>query len=275
MQVAVVMRVVLAAARLPRLPLEHEALHHRNAVRDPDLDAVRFAPAALAPGSDHAIRLRCLVVPFDPREETPAPHRPVDDRPYGGGPGRVMTPEPLSAAIGRARDRAPEGPVILLSPQGRPLTQAGARRLAAGGAATLVCGRYEGVDERVVCQEVDEELSIGDYVLSGGEFAALVVIDATARLIPGVLGDATSAACDSFADGLLDYPHYTRPETFAGMDVPPVLLSGDHAAIRRWRLMQSLGRTWQRRPELIEGRALTDEESALLKEFRSSEQKES
>jgi len=204
----------------------------------------------------------------DPRAHTRDVHQTVDDRPYGGGPGMVMKPEPLLAAIGVAQSRVPAGsPRLLLSAQGEPFTQAWARELAALPGLVLVAGRYEGVDERVVELGIDRELSVGDYVLSGGEWPALVVIDAVARLLPGALGDERSAQSDSFSDGLLDWPHYTRPEVFAGLSVPPVLLSGNHADIRRWRLQQAVSRTWRRRPDLIAGCGLAPEASRLLNEF--------
>jgi tRNA (guanine37-N1)-methyltransferase len=204
----------------------------------------------------------------NPRSHAGDPHRTVDDRPFGGGPGMVLKAEPLAAAVGAAKARLPAGsPVIALAAEGRPFDQATARRLATLPGFALVAGRYEGIDQRVLDTLIDEEVSIGDYVLSGGELPALVVIDAVARLLPGVLGDAASAAEDSFGDGLLDWPHYTRPEVWEGRQVPPVLLGGNHAAIRRWRLMQALGRTWQRRPDLLAARALTQDERALLEEF--------
>ena len=190
-------------------------------------------------------------------------HRVTDDTPYGGGQGMVMKPEPLTAAI-EATGRGPQRPWrVLLSPQGAVLTPARARALADRPALALVCGRYEGVDERV-CAVVDEELSIGDYVVSGGEIAAVVVIDAVARLVPGVLGCAESAAEESFADGLLEYPHYTRPPEFRGARVPQMLLSGDHGAIARWRRHESLRRTWERRPDLLERAELSDDDRAFL-----------
>ena len=205
----------------------------------------------------------------NPRDFTRDRHRSVDDRPYGGGPGMVMTVEPLRSAIRAVRDQQADGTrVSLLSPQGRKLDQAAILELAARPGLILLCGRYEGVDERLIDLEVDEEWSIGDYVISGGELAAAIVIDAVSRLIPGVLGDAQSAQQDSFMDGLLDYPHYSRPERVEGMEVPPVLLSGDHEAIRRWRRKQSLGRTWLRRPDLLQGRKLDEEARQLLKEFK-------
>ena len=180
---------------------------------------------------------RLVLDAVNPRDFTRDRHRSVDDRPYGGGPGMVMRPEPLAAAIERGREIAgASAPVIYLSPQGERLTDRRARALAEGAGMVLLAGRYEGVDERLLNEAVDEELSIGDYVLSGGELAALVVVDAVTRLLPGVLGHQDSAAEDSFADGLLDCPHYTRPEVYAGQAVPEVLRSGDHAAISRWRL---------------------------------------
>jgi tRNA (guanine37-N1)-methyltransferase len=204
----------------------------------------------------------------DPREHTSDVHRTVDDRPYGGGPGMVMKAEPLRAAIGEARSRLPKGsPCVVLTPQGRPMDQALVRELAAYQGLVLVAGRYEGPDERLIELEAQYEVSIGDFVLSGGEIPALVVADAVTRLVPGVLGDAESAAQDSFEDGLLDCPHYTRPEVFEGLQVPPVLLSGDHGAVRRWRLQQSLGRTWLRRPDLLEELDLDEERKVLLEEF--------
>jgi tRNA (guanine37-N1)-methyltransferase len=204
----------------------------------------------------------------DPRAHTSDVHHTVDDRPYGGGPGMVMKPEPLSAAIGAARARLPAGsPVVALSAQGERLTQRRVRELAQRSGLVLVAGRYEGIDERVLESEVDLELSIGDYVLSGGELPALVLIDALVRLLPGALGDERSAAQDSFTAGLLDWPHYTRPEEYAGRRVPAVLLSGDHAAIERWRRKQALGRTWLRRRELLDGKELDADSAALLQEF--------
>jgi tRNA (guanine37-N1)-methyltransferase len=204
---------------------------------------------------------------WNPRDYTSDRHRTVDDRPYGGGPGMVMKPEPLHAAIQSARAALPVARVIYLSPQGRKLDQRGVEELATRAQMILVAGRYEGIDERLIEAEVDEEWSIGDYVLSGGELAAMVLVDAVTRLLPGALGDAQSAKQDSFADGLLDCPHYTRPEEFAGRRVPEVLLGGNHEVIRRWRLKQALGRTWLRRPELLQGRELDKEQKRLLDEF--------
>ncbi|RUT66451.1 tRNA (guanosine(37)-N1)-methyltransferase TrmD [Morganella morganii] len=206
---------------------------------------------------------------WNPRDFTYDRHHTVDDRPYGGGPGMLMMVEPLRKAIHAAKAAAGDNAkVIYLSPQGRKLDQQGVCELAANEKLILVCGRYEGADERVIQTEIDEEWSVGDYVLSGGELPAMVLIDAVSRFVPGVLGHQASAKEDSFADGLLDHPHYTRPEALDGMNVPPVLLSGNHAEIDRWRMKQSLGRTWLRRPELLESLALTDEQRMLLAEFR-------
>jgi tRNA (guanine37-N1)-methyltransferase len=208
------------------------------------------------------------VATWDPRDDTRDRHRTVDDRPYGGGPGMVMKVQPLRDALRRARQVAePRGRTLYLSPQGRLLNQDGARELAREPRLILLTGRYEGIDERLIEAEVDEEWSIGDYVLSGGELAALVVIDAVARLLPGALNDEESAEQDSFVDGLLDFPHYTRPEEIDGRRVPAVLLSGDHAAIARWRRREALGRTWLRRPDLLAQRALAARDRALLDEF--------
>jgi len=204
---------------------------------------------------------------WNPRDYTHDVHRTVDDRPYGGGPGMVMKVEPLQAAIEDAKAAAPNRSVIYMSPQGRRFDQAAAREFSQRDGLILVAGRYEGIDERFINRYVDEEWSIGDYVLSGGELPALVIMDAVIRLIPGVLGAADSAEQDSYTDGLLDCPHYTRPEEFDGEAVPSVLLSGNHEAIRRWRLQQSLGRTWMRRPDLLADRQLTAEEQVLLDEF--------
>lgn len=204
----------------------------------------------------------------NPRDHATDTHRTVDDRPYGGGPGMVMKFEPAAAAIGAARAEMSGGcRVIGLSPQGSVFDQASACRLAAEPGIILVAGRYEGLDERLIDAEIDEELSLGDFVLSGGEIAAMAVVDAIARLIPGVLGDEESARQDSFMDGLLDYPHYTRPEEVAGRRVPEVLLSGDHARIARWRSKQALGRSYLRRPELLQNLELDAEQQRLLKEF--------
>ncbi len=204
---------------------------------------------------------------WNPRDFTTDNYRTVDDRPYGGGPGMVMLAEPLEQALDAAKG-AGGGKVIYLSPQGRRLDHAKVMELAGRPAATLLCGRYEGVDERLVRRRVDEELSLGDFVLSGGELAAMAVIDAVVRQLPGALGDGQSAVQESFAGGLLDCPQYTRPETYAGERIPQVLLSGHHEQIRRWRLKQALGRTWLRRPDLIAARRLSEDEQRLLEEFR-------
>jgi tRNA (guanine37-N1)-methyltransferase len=210
----------------------------------------------------------------DPRAHALNAHRTVDDRPYGGGPGMVLKPEPMLAAIRAAQARLPAGsPRICLSAQGELFSAAQARELAALPGFLLIAGRYEGIDERVMALGVDRDLSIGDYVLSGGELPALVVVDAVARLLPGVLGDERSSAEDSFAAGLLDWPHYTRPEVFEGLAVPQVLLSGDHADIRRWRLMQAVRRTWLRRPDLIVKEELPAEAVEVLNEFLAAARK--
>jgi tRNA (guanine37-N1)-methyltransferase len=204
----------------------------------------------------------------DPRTHTHDVHQTVDDRPYGGGPGMVMKPEPLGAAIAAAAARLPQGSLrIAMSAQGEVLTQERVREFARLDGLMLVAGRYEGIDERVLEAEVDLEVSIGDYVVSGGELPALVLIDAVARLLPGALGDERSAQQESFSAGLLDWPQYTRPEDYAGRRVPAVLLSGDHAAIARWRLKQALGRTWLRRPALRAGLDEDAQRAALLREF--------
>jgi len=210
---------------------------------------------------------------WNPRDFTADNHRTIDDRPYGGGPGMVMLAQPLERAIEAAKARRREAGetsarVIYLSPQGQPLSAARVTAFAASTGAILLCGRYEGVDERLLASCVDEELSLGDFVLSGGEIAALALIDAAVRQLPGALNHADSAVEESFVDGLLDCPHYTRPEEYAGKPVPEVLLSGNHEKIRRWRLKQALGRTWLRRPELIAARSLSKEEASLLEEFR-------
>lgn len=216
-----------------------------------------------------AKRQHLLSVVFEsPRDFADDMHRTVDDRPYGGGPGMVLKYEPAERAIAAARARVPEGsPVVSLSPQGRRFDQAMARRYAELPGLVLLAGRYEGIDERLVEAAVDEELSLGDYVLSGGEIAAMAVIDAVARLVPGVLGDAESAAEESFEDGLLDYPHYTRPESVDGRRVPAVLLSGDHERIARWRQKQALGRSFVRRPDLLEKMELSREQRQMLDEY--------
>ena len=208
----------------------------------------------------------------DLRDHTADRHRSVDDVPYGGGPGMVMKPEPLVRAVEQIRaTRGAGGAVILLSPQGRPFRQAEAARLSGVAHIVLLCGRYEGMDERVRELVATEELSIGDYVLSGGELPALVIVDAVSRLIPGVVGDEQSVEEDSFSSGLLDYPHYTRPADFAGRKVPDVLLSGHHAEVRRWRRKAALARTLERRPELLDEVALDDDDRVLLAEIRESQ----
>ena len=204
---------------------------------------------------------------WNPRDFTRDNYRTVDDRPYGGGPGMVMLAEPLEKALDAVKE-AGGGKVIYLSPQGRKLDHAKVMELAGASATTLLCGRYEGVDERLIRRRVDEELSIGDYVLSGGELAAMTVIDAVVRQIPGALGDGQSAVQESFVEGLLDCPQYTRPEEYGGGKVPEILLSGHHENIRRWRLKQALGRTWLRRPDLLAARRLNEDEKKLLEEFQ-------
>jgi len=206
---------------------------------------------------------------WNPRDFTRDKHKRVDDRSYGGGPGMVMQAQPLCDAIRAAKAAQPEPntPVMLLSPQGRLLTQASVKKLAQAPALILVNGRYEGIDERLLQTEIDEQWSIGDYVLSGGELASMVVIDAIVRLLPGALGHPDSAQQDSFSDHLLDYPHYTRPCVFNDLAVPEVLVKGDHSAIQRWRLKQSLGKTWQLRPDMLKEQPLTAEEQMLLNEF--------
>lgn len=210
---------------------------------------------------------------WNPRDFTHDKHKTVDDRPYGGGPGMLMMVQPLRDAIREAKATAckqdgVEAKVIYLSPQGRKLDQAGVQTLATNQKLILVCGRYEGIDERLIQTEIDEEWSIGDYVLTGGELPAMTLIDAVARFIPGVLGKQASALEDSFAEGLLDCPHYTRPEVLDGLPVPQVLMSGHHEQIRKWRLEQSLERTWLRRPELLDSLALTDEQRVLLNNIK-------
>lgn len=215
-----------------------------------------------------AIKSGLVEVDFhNPRDFTHDRHKTVDDRPYGGGPGMLMKVQPLKDAIECAKKRVPNAKVIYLSPQGRTLTQEGVQQLAKQAEIILVAGRYEGVDERLIQSEIDEEWSIGDFVLSGGELPAMVLMDAVFRMVPGVLGKQASADEDSFADGLLDCPHYTRPEVLNGVPVPPVLLSGNHEEIRRWRLKQKLVRTFQRRPDLLQELELDKEQQELLEEF--------
>lgn len=236
---------------------------------------VSLFPELIEPAVSHGVvgraRQRGLLglEHISPREFAFDRHRTVDDRPYGGGPGMVLKYEPMRDAIRALRNRMPAGSrEFVLSAAGKTFDQALAAELASAPGVMLIAGRYEGLDERIIEGEVPAELSIGDYVLSGGELAAAVVIDAVARLLPGVLGHEDSAAEDSYSVGLLDCPQYTRPEQIDGMSVPEVLLGGDHGAVRRWRLKQSLGRTWLNRPDLLEGRALTPEEAQLLEEFK-------
>jgi len=245
-------------------------------------DVVTIFPEMLEALARHGITRRALedglfgLKTWDPRDFTTDAYRRVDDRPYGGGPGMVMKSEPLAAALAAAREaQRAEGVAatrtIHLSPAGERITHASVAALVAEAPArgyVLLASRYEGVDERLIAREIDVELSIGDFVLSGGELPALALIDAMVRLMPGVLNDAESAAQDSFADGLLDCGHYTRPEELWGERVPAVLLSGNHAEIRRWRRMQALGRTWQRRPDLIDAELLSAEDQALLEAYR-------
>ncbi len=244
-------------------------------------DCVTLFPEAFAAVSDWGVTRRALeqglwsLALWNPRDFTTDNYRTVDDRPYGGGPGMVMLAEPLEKAVAAAKAAA-EGAarVIYLSPQGAMLDHRKVMALAAEPRLVLLCGRYEGVDERLIARAVDEELSIGDYVLSGGELAAMVLIDAVVRQLPGALGDGLSAEQDSFVNGLLDCPQYTRPEAYEGGAVPAMLLSGHHAQIERWRLKQSLGRTWLRRPELLERRALSETERKLLEEFKQEQNEE-
>lgn len=238
---------------------------------------VSLFPAMLREALAHGVVGRALergileVHCVDPRDYTQDVHRTVDDRPYGGGPGMVMKVEPLTAAVRAAAAAVPRGSRrVFLGADGERFEQAAAREASQWPGLILVAGRYEGVDERFIESEIDAQWSIGDYVLTGGELPALVVIDAIARLLPGTLGSEESAVQESFSNGLLDWPHYTRPASLDGRQVPEVLLSGDHAAIGRWRLKQALGRTWLRRPDLLERRGLTSEERVLLEEFRAS-----
>ena len=251
-------------------------------------DCITLFPEMFAAVSGYGITRRALeqgawsLELWNPRLFAEDNYRTIDDRPYGGGPGMVMMAEPLERAILAAKKasaaatagKPSTAKVIYLSPQGKALDHARVKSLLAEPGLVLLCGRYEGVDERLVRRHVDAELSLGDFVLSGGELAAMALIDAVVRQLPGVLGDEQSAAQDSFARsaGLLDCPHYTRPEMWGGEPVPPVLLSGHHAEIERWRLKQALGRTWQRRPELLQARGMDADESKLLEEFRQETQ---
>jgi tRNA (guanine37-N1)-methyltransferase len=237
------------------------------------VDVVTLFPQMFAAVTESGITSRALeaglwqLKTWNPRDFTTDNYRTVDDRPYGGGPGMVMLAEPLEKALDAAK-AAGAGRVVYLSPQGRKLDHRRVLELSKERAITLLCGRYEGVDERLLVRRVDEELSLGDFVLSGGELAAMALIDACVRQLPGALGDEQSALEESFAAGLLDCPQYTRPEIYAGERVPEVLLSGHHENIRRWRLKQALGRTWLRRPELLQARGLSEEEKRLLGEFQ-------
>ena len=237
------------------------------------VDVVTLFPQMFAAVTESGITSRALdaglwqLRTWNPRDFTTDNYRTVDDRPYGGGPGMVMLAEPLEKALDAAQ-AAGAGRVLYLSPQGSKLDHRKVLELSKERALTLLCGRYEGVDERLLARRVDEELSLGDFVLSGGELAAMALIDACVRQLPGALGDEQSALEESFAAGLLDCPQYTRPEAYAGERVPEVLLSGHHENIRRWRLKQALGRTWLRRPELLQARGLSEEERRLLGEFQ-------
>lgn len=238
------------------------------------IDVVSIFPDMFAAIRDYGITGRALraglltLKVWNPRDFSEDKHRNVDDRPYGGGPGMVMAAPPLARTLDAVRREQPGARVSYLSPQGRRLDHAAVAELGRRDGLILLAGRYEGIDERIIETAVDEEWSIGDYVLAGGELPAMVLIDAVARRIPGALGDEDSAEQDSFVDGLLDCPHYTRPEEYAGRQVPKVLLSGDHARIARWRRKQALGRTWLRRPDLLAVRALSDDERVLLEEFK-------
>jgi len=209
------------------------------------------------------------LVTWNPRDYATDRHQTVDDRPYGGGPGMVMKVEPLRTALQAVKQAGPAASVVYLTPEGRRFDNAVAAELAQRERVILLCGRYEGVDERLIELEVDEELSIGDYVVSGGELPAMVVVDAVARQLPGVLGHSDSAVQDAFSGGVLDCPHYTRPETIEGRAVPEVLLSGDHGAVARWRRREALGRTWRKRPDLIEKEELSAEDQALLNSYKA------
>jgi tRNA (guanine37-N1)-methyltransferase len=238
------------------------------------VEVITLFPEMFAAISEYGITSRAVkqgllqLTCWNPRSYTTDRHHTVDDRPFGGGPGMVMKIKPLEDALLDAKQAAGgAAKVIYLSPQGRQLTQSAVRELADESGLILIAGRYEGIDERFIETYVDEEWSIGDYVLSGGELPAMVLIDAVTRLLPGALGHADSAEEDSFTDGLLDCPHYTRPEVYEGKRVPHVLLSGNHEHIRRWRLQQSLGRTWERRADLLDSRSLSGEEKKLLEEY--------
>lgn len=246
-------------------------------------DVVTIFPAMLDAFADHGITARSLdekrfeLKTWDPRDFTQDAYRRVDDRPYGGGPGMVMLAEPLQSAIDAAKNRQREAGVarplvVLMSPQGERLDERLVKELADAPGLVIIAGRYEGVDERLVQRNVDREVSIGDYVTSGGELPAMVLLDCIVRKLPGALNDAGSATQDSFSDGMLDWPHYTRPEEWQDAKVPDVLMSGNHAAIARWRRKQALGRTWDRRPDLIDESKLAKEDRQLLEEYRRERQ---
>jgi tRNA (guanine37-N1)-methyltransferase len=246
-------------------------------------DVITIFPAMLDALLDHGITRRAMdeklfdLATWDPRDFTADSYRRVDDRPYGGGPGMVMLAEPLQAAIEAAKARQREAGVgrplvVLMSPQGERLGEPLVKDLSQAEGLVVIAGRYEGLDERLVRRSVDREVSIGDYVTSGGELPAMVLIDCLVRRLPGSLNDAQSAAQDSFSDGLLDWPHYTRPEEWQESRVPEVLMSGNHAAIARWRRKQALGRTWDRRRDLIDETKLSREDRQLLEEYRREQQ---
>lgn len=246
-------------------------------------DVVTIFPEMFDALADHGITRRAMdegrfeLRAWDPRDFTRDSYRRVDDRPYGGGPGMVMLPEPLEACVEAAKARQQQAGVgrphvVLMSPQGERLGEELVKELASMDGLVVIAGRYEGIDERLVERAVDREVSIGDYVTSGGELPAMVLIDCIVRRLPGVLNDAESAVQDSFSAGLLDWPHYTRPEEWNGAKVPAVLLSGNHAAIARWRRKQALGRTWDRRPDLVDEKALSREDRQLLEEYRREQQ---
>ena len=243
-----------------------------------DFHVITLFPEMIEQACSHGILGRAIkqgiinVSCWNPRDYTQDRHRTVDDKPYGGGPGMLMKVQPLADAVAAAKRQAGEGAkVVYLSPQGKRLNQSAVKTMAEQESYILIAGRYEGIDERLIEQLVDEEWSIGDYVLSGGEMPAMIMIDAVARMLPDVLGDDESAQQDSFMEGLLDCPHYTRPEEVSGQIVPEVLLSGDHKAIARWRQKQALGRTWLRRPDLLENVQLDDEQKQLLAEFQKEQ----
>ena len=239
------------------------------------IDVITLFPELVNSVVEHGVVSRAekqgllQLVCWNPRDYTTDRHRTVDDRPYGGGPGMLMKVEPLLACIDAVREQSPQAKLVYLSPQGCLLNQAMLNQAASEQNLILLCGRYEGIDERIIQQQVDEEWSIGDYVLSGGELAAMVCIDAITRQIPGALGSNASAQQDSFSDGLLDCPHYTRPEQINGMKVPAVLLEGHHQKIQDWRDKQALGKTWRQRPDLLQQKELTERQQKLLKEFIS------